>query len=333
MRWCAIILSSTVLVAGCEPILDSNESAAASTQTTRGPVTLTLTADPATADAGEQVRIRVTVTTQERVTMMTPLLEEAETMGAFTVLHRGETTDIPLEDGRRSWTQEVIVDSFEPGIHPVPAVELTFADDRTKPATTGHITSDPLDITIESLHADVSSAELQDIRGWILLPRDAWWPYIVGVGVLVGIGLWLTGRGRGDRILTPPPTAAEVARVSLSDLRHAGLLQRDEVDTFYVRLSGIVRTYIEGRFGLLAPRKTTSEFLHDAGGDAHLKQDQQSQLAAFLQMADLVKFARHLPPVEHGHDALDQAVTFVDETEATADESLPTTALTEAPAC
>ena len=118
----------------------------------------------------------------------------------------------------------------------------------------------------------------------------------------------------------PPPPPAEIARAAIHALRGTSLLSQGDFDTFYTTLSDIVRRYIEGRYGLKAPRKTTGEFLMEAERDSRLRDDQKSQLQAFLRTADLVKFAGHEPPASHGTAALAMAQQFIDDTEAAMSE-------------
>ena len=308
-------ITLTALSSGCVPIDSQNAPSEMTSASTKGPVHLTVSVDPGKAQAGQQIRILLTARAEAGVALASPLLNTPQDLGPFHILAQSDMREIPLDDGGRSWSQELLVDTFEPGQHDIPAFDVRFADTRTEPPTTVHISSEAINIQIASLHEDISQASIKDIRGWIMLPGDAWWPWIVGAGVLGGIGLWFASRGRTARLVPPPPTAAELARASLADLRVAGLLERGDSNGFYVRLSNIVRKYIEGRFGLHAPRKTTNEFLHHAGADAHLSETQQQQLGAFLQISDLVKFAKHAPPVDHGHLALQQAESFIDDTE------------------
>lgn len=309
-----LIIPISAIIAGCGPSESTEAPSATTIESTKGPVTLTVTVDPVDAQPGQQIRIALNARTNAGVTLESPIVNQDQPWGSFHVLNQSDMRDIPLDDGGRSWSQDVLIDTFESGAHDIPVFNVQFQDTRTVPPTSGQLTSESITVQVSSLHDDISQASINDIRGWIMLPRDAWWPWILGAGLLAGVGLWLASRGRSATQSTPPPTAAELARASLTDLRMAGLLERGDTDRFYVRLSSIIRTYIEGRFGLLAPRKTTSEFLHDAGTDAHLSEAQQQQLGAFLQISDLVKFAKHAPPIDQGHLALKQAETFVDET-------------------
>jgi len=85
------------------------------------------------------------------------------------------------------------------------------------------------------------------------------------------------------------------------------------VEEFYTRLSDIVRQYLEGQMGLRAPERTTEEFLYEVSLDQSLSSDHRKLLGAFLQEADLVKFAKFQPGAEERMRALEAAEKFVQE--------------------
>jgi hypothetical protein len=93
-----------------------------------------------------------------------------------------------------------------------------------------------------------------------------------------------------------------------------GLPARGEVDSFFVRLSGIVRTYIEGRFAIAAPDRTTQEFLREASRNATLAGENERELGAFLRTADMVKFAAARPADETCAQAMRSMRAFVERT-------------------
>jgi hypothetical protein len=288
----------------------------------RGPVQASVEIDPAKADAGERIVVRIEVVTEAKTTLTTPLLTIPEdgTLGAFHVISSSDTNDVPLEQGGRRWYQQLLVDTFEAGEHDFPAITISFRDGAAEDPITGSIETEPLTITITSALAS-PDAKLEDIRGWIDIPSGPWWPWILAIGggivILIIGGLWFAMR---DRHTGPPPTAAEIARGSLRSLREQDLLGSGNVDNFYTALSSIVRQYIEGRFGIRAPRNTTSEFLHAAESDQRLTDTQRTDLKSFLRIADLVKFAMHEPSVDQGTEAITSADHFVDDVESAFDQ-------------
>ena len=76
------------------------------------------------------------------------------------------------------------------------------------------------------------------------------------------------------------------------------------VKEFYLRLTGIVRQYVEDTTGIRAPEQTTEEFLRDMRSRTVFPPERSVQLAEFLEAADLIKYAGQQP----GEGQIDQAI-------------------------
>ncbi len=83
----------------------------------------------------------------------------------------------------------------------------------------------------------------------------------------------------------------ERALYELDKLLKKGLPGRGFYKDFYVELTMVVRRYIERQHGVRAPNLTTDEFLRAASSNAAFTKASLSELKAFLESADLVKFA------------------------------------------
>jgi hypothetical protein len=159
--------------------------------------------------------------------------------------------------------------------------------------------------------------DIRDIKGLVPLPHSWWWLWALLVVAAVAAALWLYLRRRSKTETVsagPPPSPYAVAIQALRQLLDENLMGRGEVDAFYTRLSDIVRHYLEGRFGLRAPERTTEEFLYEIARDSALAPEHQALLGLFLQEADLVKFARFRPGLADMKRAFDAAERFVRET-------------------
>jgi len=94
--------------------------------------------------------------------------------------------------------------------------------------------------------------------------------------------------GRSSRARQSPE---EVAHAALALLLAENLPGRGLVKEFYLRLTGIVRQYVEDTTGIRAPEQTTEEFLRDMRTRAVFPPERSARLADFLEAADLVKYA------------------------------------------
>jgi hypothetical protein len=225
-------------------------------------------------------------------------------------------------DGR-IWSQRLVVDTFQSGTQAIPPVTARFVDRRGDIELSGEVTTSALDIEIgTALTEAAQNAAIRDIRGPVTVPLTNWGAWIVSGGVLILLigGIVTVLIGRGAAADAPPLPPHILAQRELDALEAEGLLQRRCFQPFYFQLTDIVRHYIEGRFGLLAPTRTTPEFLDDMRTSDTLDRPQQEQLMSFLRIADLVKFALHEPQADEGHDALHMARCFVVDTQPRAEE-------------
>jgi len=173
--------------------------------------------------------------------------------------------------------------------------------------------------------ADIELGEdILGIRGPVDIPSGwewLWWTLgILAVAALLYYVIKkLVTRAqvvRPPRIPYIPPHT--LARRKLNDaLRLIGDPYR-----FCSAVSDALREYVEGRFSIHAPDRTTDEFLEELREDSSLSPDQQDLLAGFLGQCDLVKFAREEPTEEQLTRLHSTALGLVEETMA-ATENAP----------
>ena len=119
-----------------------------------------------------------------------------------------------------------------------------------------------------------------------------WWLVIaLAVLTLVGLLLW---RSAVARRAAPSPAAIQAATedalAELEKLRQ--LLSMENSRPYAIQVSGVVRRYIERRFGIRAPRRSTEEFLAEARNLPALRDGFHQPLSEFLAACDFLKFAR-----------------------------------------
>ena len=117
-----------------------------------------------------------------------------------------------------------------------------------------------------------------------------------------------------------PPSPAEIAAAQEDALAELGklraLLSPANSRPYAIAVSGVVRRYIERRFGIVAPRRSTEEFLLEARASGTLDERHRTNLSDFLGACDFLKFAlasAEGPELEKIHET---AVRFVTDTQA-----------------
>ncbi|MCB2188482.1 MAG: hypothetical protein KQJ78_18835 [Deltaproteobacteria bacterium] len=140
-----------------------------------------------------------------------------------------------------------------------------------------------------SATADTLGRDILDIRGPLPLEGPAFWPWAVGVAVILalgGIAAWLKSRRQVGRS-APGPTPLEKALSRLARARD--LMDPDRVRVFTAELADILRFYLEEILEAPSSQLGSQEYLVELAllrpaGASHVGRD----LGRFLRLADLV---------------------------------------------
>jgi hypothetical protein len=167
--------------------------------------------------------------------------------------------------------------------------------------------------------------DIRPIKPPVPVPNPWLWVFwIAGIVValaIVGTVLAIWQRAKSRRPVAPPIPPHVRARQKLE----AALLLIGDPRAFCIAVSDAIRVYLEERFQLRAPERTTEEFLRDLQKTLALTAQQKASLATFLEQCDLVKFARFEPPESLLREMHESALRLVHETQY---ETQPTSAPT-----
>ncbi|MEQ1746083.1 MAG: hypothetical protein ABMA02_11695 [Saprospiraceae bacterium] len=213
------------------------------------------------------------------------------------------------------WVKDVMLVAFDSAELWLPPLGISLEDGKA-----AH--TNPLQIKVLPTPAPGDLAgmnSIKDIRREPTNWRDFLLPFaIITAGLLVlALAVWwflLRKKKSGllaERFHQLPPH--ELALRQLVELEQHRYWQQGQVKAYHSELSHIVREYIERRYRVPALESATDDILlllHDKG----LSEPLQVSLAELLRWADLVKFAKAVPP-EHFHaQALREARRLVEQT-------------------
>jgi hypothetical protein len=157
---------------------------------------------------------------------------------------------------------------------------------------------------------------LRPIKAPVAIPNPWFWAAcLIGVLLLAALAWWLWRRRRRHQPALPPQIVIPPHEKARAKLREA-LSLLDQPRPFCILVSDTIRVYLEERFHLRAPERTTEEFLEELQSSALLGFDQKRTLGEFLLGCDLVKFARYEPGKAELQGIYNAANRLVDDTQA-----------------
>lgn len=219
------------------------------------------------------------------------------------------------------WVYKSVITAFDSAIVQLPPLRV-----RLKSGNVLETNSIQWQVVPKPVSADVASmAPARDIRREPVLWTDHW-PWALGVvAALAGLA-WFLRRRRKRRpapaavVAAPaePPVRVipphEKALAQLDALAKEQLWKKGDEKTHYVRLSLLLREYLENRYRVPALESTTREILmliKNAGFPLPL----QTSLRELLEQSDLTKYARTPPPPQFHEKSIQNARQLIQQTQ------------------
>ena len=232
------------------------------------------------------------------------------------------------------------MEPFLPGDYLIPQLEVLFRKKDTADSEYYKIRTKEVKVKVVSMLPDgAEKQDIKDIASQEELPRNLRMIYLAAIAVVVllfvGGGCvlnWLYFRMKSEPAPPPPEPPHLTAYRALEELLAENLLADGRIKLFHIRVSDILRRYIENRFSLRAPEMTTEEFLAELGhttdylygagmiataasSSEGFRAEHKALLIDFLTHCDLVKFAKHMPTDSEIQTTINLCRRFISETE------------------
>jgi len=277
-------------------------------------VGVTVSLSPPVVPFHKQAKLSIVIESVAGVDVKVPDLRDL--IGDLKIAGTPEHEKVLIDEQRVRTTETYVLDPVKIRDYYIRPLELTWGDG-------GQLTvAMPVfrvrDLTPEELaEAQTFEAALPGGPGVDTGVRRSWWVWAAAVGgvaliALLALAVWWWRRPAAA--VKSPETPWELAKVRLALLGARQYPQLGKHDAYYVDLSAILRYYIEGRFALHAPERTTPEFLAEAIGKGHFSPQQEVFLSRFLRLCDRVKFAGFRPDLEEMSRGFEDVLGFVEET-------------------
>ena len=214
--------------------------------------------------------------------------------------------------------QNIVITAFDAGSYTIPAFNVITKG--------GMLKTDEQSLKVETVKVDTTKA-IYDIKdpmavsySWLDWLRDNWpWVVIVllVIAIIAGVIWYLRTRPKVEKVIEevkPVVPIHTIALNKLNELRNRKLWQNGQVKEYYIEISDVLREYIEKRYGVKTHEKTTDEIF--AGlRYMEITGENRNKLSQVLLLADLVKFAKEQPVPAENDLSMDNAVSFVMQTQ------------------
>ena len=268
--------------------------------------------DTALVSVGDRMALTVRVEHDPAVSVVWP---DSLDLGSVEVID-AELAPPASEGGRSTTSARFTLAAFELGDLEIPSFDIQV---QMPDGSSSTLSTDRYLITVQSVGLD-EGGDIRAIRGPLGLPLSVIYvlPWILLLALLGVLGYWLWVKRRRSeasprRSVVIPRFPHREAYEALDRLEASDLLERGEIKEYHILASEIIRTYVEGRFGVYALEMTTGEVVERLRS-SDLTEDAVEAFGAFAGRCDLVKFAKLRPTPVASREILGAARAFVDQT-------------------
>jgi hypothetical protein len=302
--------------AGKETEKESREGIKESVE--RGPARVILETDRKEISIADRINLTISADIEEDYEVDLPAF--GEKLEQFGIVDYKNFQPELKDNNRKVVKRTYVLEPFLSGDYKISPMKIMFFK-KGEEENKHTIETPEVTVSVTSLlPEDVNDLKLNEIVPPLPYPRSyrVWIYSSAGIllAAILAAGFYLYRRRLKDiDAVEVRLKAHEIAYKELKALADENLIDAGEIKLFYLRLSAIVRRYIENRFGLRAPEQTTEEFLNGLEKAGEFPAEYKPLLNDFLRHCDLVKFARFEPGTEDIQNSFNSCKAFIKGTE------------------
>lgn len=278
---------------------------------TRDAVEISSNVDKAVSTTGDIINYTLTLNRDPGIPAGIP--EVGPRIMGFRIIDMGYNPEKRVE-GRMVSSRWYKLRADLVGSYILPDVEIGYqAAEGPKTARTS-----PVYVEVASvLGKEGEAKDIREIKPIIPYPgRPLWfWAAVIGGPILFLVLAWVIWqRIKRKESAVPERPAWELAREELLRLKELKLIEAGEIKSFFFHLSEIFRRYLERRLGFPALEATQEEIHVYMSNLEWIDNGLKASADEFLTGSDMVKYAKHIPPVEEIESSLGQVEAFIEKT-------------------
>lgn len=278
-------------------------------------VSVTVSTNRDSISIGETLVYTVSIRHPAQTTLLgEPLVDFSDF--ELTQIKKYEPTE---ENGKKTEKTDFVLTTFNIDTFLISAPKVLFLFNKDTLIAEGQskliIVTSSIDTSFKDIRPEKPIIE-GEVNWWLLALYAAL--IIVAVGGFIYFAVHMYRRYKFRQQNPAPPvipaiirTPEEIALEALEKLKSKDLIQKKEYKQFHVEVSDILRLYIEGKFRIQALESTTSELITEFRQKRLIEENYISLLRRFLEVCDLVKFAKYIPSNEECNEVLNEAFNLI----------------------
>jgi hypothetical protein len=275
---------------------------------------------------GEQIAVDLSIEFPVTQHITFPVLKDSLTSSVEIVrIEKIDTNYLGSNLGTKVLSARIWITSFDTGYHAIPPIVIpTEGDSIRTEAFLIKVSGVEVEMSQKALEGEIEIKDIKTVRE-VPFSFTEWfkenWIYFA-IAILILALIWaffkyvqpLLKKKDGAIISlkkTIPPD--QLILDKLKELSNQKLWQQGRVKEYQSALSELIRLYIELQFKLPALESTTPEIIKSLS-HRNFNAIQIEDLTELLNLADLVKFAKHKPLPDEHEKGMSRAIEFVKST-------------------
>ena len=247
------------------------------------------------------------------------------TLAQDTLCEKLEIIDYKIDTLSKDSTKneyliDYLISSFDSGYYSIPP--QMFIDVQKQDT----LWTKPLILGVQTVAIDTTKQSIYDIKEPIKEPwtfkefLQKYYLFIIIIILSILLLFFLIKYFRRKKpkeekaIYIPKEEAHIIALRELNQLKEEKLWQNDRVKLYYIKLTDILRKYIENRYKISALEQTSYEIIDSLKSETAIEETNIAKLKTILSLADMVKFAKAKPLPNENDKCLKDTFAFVEET-------------------
>ncbi|QEM12918.1 hypothetical protein [Mucilaginibacter rubeus] len=266
---------------------------------------------------GEQTQLNLSVRfhTQDNVTFP----KVPDSIGKIQVVKvKADTVSDKSDLSIKTITRHYTITAFDSGRYAIPSYVFKSA--------VGDLPTETLTLDVKTVAVDTTKG-FYDIKQPLAVHYTFWdwlhdnWKLVIGIWLglmaIAGAIYYLLKRPKKEVVVeeVKPDVPLHIqALQKLEEIKSKQLWQHDQVKQYYIELSDVVREYLEKRYTIQALEQTTEEIFASLR-NMDIASEDRNLLRQLLVLSDMVKFAKEKPAAHENEKSMDNAVTFIKDTQ------------------